>query len=892
MEKKYKGGHRNISFMMKGKTLAAIGALTALGLAIYAQSGTPTIGQLAQAMKTNPTAWTVVVGANAKASDVVGASNIIAALETFTSVPTTSSVNTSSLQVQLQGTIPVLQNSYPLYTQGQPLYLGDSLSTSIQTIQVGSGSFTANYNGQQTTYSYTAYVQTQPSYTLSYVQATPGQSTPEVALATTNPQSSPIALTVYFTPALNLTQLSQSPQPIQIFNTTYYIVPSSNSNYINFVPAAQVVTLNVNQSTTFNGVQITLQGVTAQYSSGTTVSSGVPAAVLNINGQTYTVQVGSQLYVDGVNILVVNIYGPLSTVVSTTQTGYVELVLGTSGYQLPISTTPANILTSSGQVLDNAQVQMSEQGTNLISSITFLFPQLPEIGTSGNYGVVNGHSYPLPLFNYELTFPSVTIPAQNSDLVQVQASTVGSMEYQFTLSYPDAVTGKTYSFTLFNYNGDLVPFQTGTVTTSAPVTTTYYYAGEFVPINMATPINATTNYTSMTITTGQYFAVYNPTAGASQIFQLQSITTGSNGQPEATVEDVISGQTYTLYQGQPLIVADGVAINVTAINTNESYVTLSAPNGYGVNLNSLWVVLPGPSPTQSPVLSLTGFGNTSVSVEISEYYPGYTGLNTNPDNATFTLSATNGIGAPTTTDIPKGVVEPLTVTSGTTTVSYWLDMAGTYITETSTGSSGTQTLAVYVPLTPITYPISLAPTGAQTQQETTTVGVGQTIPGTQLTVVGVSGVSTTGYSQPTALVGKVILDTQVTPSMSDIVVVGGPAVNMLAADAIRQWVAEMNSTLAMQLPSSGYITGSQLQPVLQQLGVDFGPGTSLIFVGGQYPNELVIFGWYGNDTTEATELFANYLLYGTDAAQLSNYTLVLLNDQQTVNGLPSVTPIQ
>ena len=263
------------------------------------------------------------------------------------------------------------------------------------------------------------------------------------------------------------------------------------------------------------------------------------------------------------------------------------------------------------------------------------------------------------------------------------------------------------------------------------------------------------------------------------------------------------------------------------------------------------------------------------------------------DVVTFALSTAQGIIDVTTNDTPQSAP----VTSGSTTVTYYLDQAGTYMTYTTT-TNAAQTLSIYLPLTPVTYPIELTPVGAQTQYQTITVGVGQTIPGTQYTVEGVSGVSVTGYTQPTALIGKVILDTQVTSPMSNVVVVGGPAVNTLAASAIIQWVSEKNSTLGAQLQQlansqGGYIYGSQLAPVLQQLNVSFGPGTALIFVGGQYTNELVIFGWSGKDTTEATVLFANYLVNNVDAAELNNATFVVLNDQQlTVNGLPSIEEVQ
>jgi hypothetical protein len=886
MEKGYKGKNPYRYFMMRGKTLAVLGALGILGVAAYSQ-GAPTIGQLAQSMKSQPTSWTVVVGANAKAADVVGASNIIAALETFTSVPTTSTLNTSNLQVQIQGTIPVIQNSYPFYYPSEPLYLGYTLNKVVQVIQVGSGSFTTNYNGQQTTYQYNAYVYPTNSFSLEYVQPSPGQSVPVVALASNTPTASPIALTLTFSPALNLTQLTQSPQAVQIFNTTYYLVPSPTGNYINFVPAAEVVTLNVNQSVTFNGVSITLQGVAAQYSAGSTTSTGVPSAILNVNGQTVTVQVGAQYYIDGVNILVVNVYGPLSSIVTTTQQGAVELVLGTSGYQLPISTTPANVLTSTNQVLDNVQVQMQyttpSTGQYLIQNITFTFPQLPEIGTSGNYGIVNGQTYALPLFNYEITFPQVQIPASNSDLIQLQASLTSSNSVtQFTISYPDALSGKTYTVSIFNNSGVLQAFQQGYVNISSLNASYPYYVGVVTYQQGGSP-------QTLTLTSGQYFEVYNPTTNTSEIFQVQSITTGANGVPQAILEDVISGQTFTITQGNPIVVDNGVSLNPVVINTTATtpYINLATTGSY--NQNELILTAMGPSPQSTPVITLSGLNTNTTSVSIVEAYPGYT---ISGDSITLTLSASAGISGLTS----SLAFESGSVASGATSTTYYLDAAGTYAQYVS--STNSQSLSLYVPLAPIQYPLALAPVGSQAQTEVVNVGVGQTIPGTQLTITGVTGVSsTTSYSQPTALIGKVILDSQVTPSMSNLILVGGPAVNTLTAQAVIQYVSSMNATLGQQLQSyansqNGYIYGSELAPVLQQLGINFGPGMALIMSSTLYPNTLVIFGWYGNDTTQATELFANYLVNNVDANIFNNATVVEVNDQQTVNGYPAATQIQ
>jgi hypothetical protein len=628
----------------------------------------------------------------------------------------------------------------------------------------------------------------------------------------------------------------------------------------------------------------------------------------------------------------------------------------------------------------------TSNGQYLIQSITFTFPQLPEIGTSGNYGVVNGQTYTLPLFNYELTFPQVQIPANNSDLIQLQASLTtsasGTQATQFTLSYPDALSGKTYTLSIFNNNGALQAFQQGyignyTLYSGVDITTTntsitsatlsnpqpgeiieitynnnnYYYFIANVSSNTVTLVSlnsgnvytvgssgvtlgsgVTVSYnnneltfttpsgyyfqnssfgsiivslpyyrgvvlysqssnsnTALVLTSGQYFEVYNPNTQTSEIFQVQSITTGANGVPQATLEDVISGQTFTITQGNPIVLDNGVSLNPVVINTTAStpFIVLETTGLYGPN--SLVLTAKGPSPQSTPIIALSGLNANSTNVSIVEAYPGYT---ISSDEINLILSASTGI-----TNLSSILgFESESVASGATTTTYYLDAAGTYAQYVS--STNSQSLSLYVPLTPVQYPLALAPVGSQAQTEVVNVGVGQTIPGTQLTITGVTGsASSMSYSQPTALIGNVILDSQVTPSMSNLVLVGGPAVNTLTAQAVIQYVSSMNSTLGQELQAyannqSGYIYGSELAPVLQQLGINFGPGMALIMSSTLYPNTLVIFGWYGNDTTQATELFANYLVNNVDTNVFNNATVVEVNDQQTVNGYPAATQLQ
>jgi hypothetical protein len=400
----------------------------------------------------------------------------------------------------------------------------------------------------------------------------------------------------------------------------------------------------------------------------------------------------------------------------------------------------------------------------------------------------------------------------------------------------------------------------------------------------------------LVLTSGQYFEVYNPTTNTSEIFQVQSITTGANGVLQAILEDVISGQTFTITQGNPVVFDNGVSLNPVVINPSAStpFIVLETTGSYYPN--NLVLTALGPSPQSTPIVSLSNLNSGSVSVSITDQYPGYTlPKSTSSDTISLSLNAAGGNAGIYNLKSSLGF-ESGSVSSGATSITYYLDAAGTYAQYVS--STNSQSLSLNVPLTPVQYPLSLAPVGSQAQTEVVNVGVGQTIPGTQLTISGVTGsASSVSYSQPTALIGNVILDSQVTSSMSNLVLVGGPAVNTLTANAVIQYVSDMNATLGQQLQAyannqSGYVYGSELQPVLQQLGINFGPGMALIMSSTLYPNTLVIFGWYGNDTTQATQLFANYLVNNVDANVFNNATVVEVNDQQTVNGYPAATQLQ
>jgi len=829
MEKGYKGKNPYRYFMMRGKTLAVLGALGVLGVAAYSQ-GAPTIGQLAQSMKSQPTSWTVVVGANANAADVVGASNIIAALETFT-VPSTQNVtvNVSSTSVS-----QVPSGLYPLYSSEAPLYLGSNINSVYPVLQVGSGSFQLN----QQTYTYQALVQP-ASDQIEFENFGSGSSyMPAVGVVSSNGQL--LNLTVYFSPSINVTSLSSSPQQITVLGTSYYLSYNSNNGYMYLVPAANTLTLNVGQSATVNGLTIQLTNVVRD-------QQGNWYAVLNINGQSYTIQVGTSQVINGVNVYVVNAYASVLTS-SSVSAGYATIVVSQGGYQFSLSSssTGASVYTSSGVAVNGVTITTNYNSTTqTLSELQFTF-SLTSTQPNGQYALLAGQSYQLPIFSgYELYVAPVQLP---TGPLALQLTPNGNSQY--TLQYVDAVTGKTVSIPLYvTSNGQL---QLLTTSSSG-------FAGTITNNESAVPDATAPSSDSslLTVSQGGYFAVVDANLQQTYIFQVQSISTTTSG-ASATLYNYVTGQTLTVYNDTPFTVgsitlvptisSSSVAFSGSGLYSSATGLTLY--EGYNkyvqVGVNS--------TASQVNVTFYDNYGNSRISDII---------VSLNYSSGTFSLTPLVSL-----------------VTTGSNTYAY-LDNNGVYLVET-TSSSSNPTVQLYAPSQPLTINVGLAPSG-YTPSTTTSTSSTQTV--------------TVSVPTPTALIGKVILDTQVTSSMSNLIVVGGPAVNTLAANAVIMYVSDMNSTLGQELQAdanshNGYIYGSELQPVLQQLGIPFGPGMALIMSSTLYPNTLVIFGWYGNDTTQATELFANYLVSGVDSNVFNNATVVEVNDQQIENNYPAATQIQ
>jgi hypothetical protein len=810
--------------------LAALGALGVLGVAAYS-AGAP-IGQLAQSMKSQPTSWTVVVGANANAVDVVGASNIIAALETFT-VPSTQNV-TVTVNVGSQTTSQVPTGAYLFYSSQRPLYLGDEIDDVYPVLQVGSGSF--QIGGQ--TYTYQAFVEPAQAR-IEFKNFGSGTNYMPSVGVKAPASGNLLALNIYFSPSVNVTDLSTNPQQITLLGTSYYL--SYNNGYIHLVPAANTLTLNVGQSTTVSGLTIRLDNVVKDQNNNW-------YAVLNINGQQYTIQVGTSQVVGGVNVYVVNAYASVLTS-GNVNPGYATIVVSQGGYRFPVN--GGSVLTSGGAPVSGVSVTTSyDSTTQTLSRLTFTF-SLTQAQPNGDYALLAGQSYQLPIFDgYKLQVGQVQLPAGPLEL---QLTPGGSNQY--TLQYVDAVTGRTVSIPLYVSSGTLKLLTTATPGFVATIT------------NNPTVVPGASSMTSQAVSQGGYFAVVDANLQQTYIFQVQSVNSVSGS---ATLYNYVTGQTITIYDDVPFTVGSitltpdisGTNVTFSGSGLYRSTTGLALYEGYNKGVRVNW--------------------GTSGSVHV-EYLNDYGNSRFSGIQLTLSYSA-SGFSSLSFDDLTTEGADSM-ITIGSNTEAY-LDGNGVYVVKT-TPTASNPTVQLYAPSQPLTINVGLVPSGSTLPSSTAQTPTQQTV--TQTVTVQVPS--------PVALIGKVILDSQVTPTMRNLVLVGGPAVNTLAAQAVIQYVSQRDAALGQQLQAhannqNGYIYGSQLQPVLQQLGIPFGPGTALIMSSTLYPDTLVIFGWSGEDTTQATVLFANYLINGVNANVFDNARVVGVNTQQIVGGYPSATRLQ
>ncbi len=233
----------------------------------------------------------IVVGANAKTSDVVGGINIAAALAR----------HGATAKVSGSGTITEVTGGVALDNPNEKLYLGDAINTVKDVLTakdlpniLAKGTFQDD-NG--VTYDYSQYIDV-GNNKIVFAQEESGQN-PVVEIKMSTSDTDPLyTLEVDFNKQVDFTSDASKGQTIKLFGQTYTIGPETDNTKLVLYKASQQVTLNKGQETT-----VTVGGKTYTIKVLGFDSSTYPnAVVLNVNGDTDSIQQGVSKTVGGLQI--------------------------------------------------------------------------------------------------------------------------------------------------------------------------------------------------------------------------------------------------------------------------------------------------------------------------------------------------------------------------------------------------------------------------------------------------------------------------------------------------------------------------------------------------------------------------------------------------------------
>ncbi|MBE5729128.1 hypothetical protein IHI26_01690 [Candidatus Parvarchaeota archaeon] len=507
----------------------------------------------------------------------------------------------------------------------------------------------------------------------------------------------------------------------------------------------------------------------------------------------------------------------------------------------------------------------------------------------------------LPTISYGIDFRGSTVAANSSGyyfystpdllLEHYQKVYTGTSPYQFLVGKSEylfpyathtafnisAPTGLTTANAKINFNSTTGKFYNVTTTSVTPAVVYELPNGENIALKFTPVFN--TNYTNTTaapfVAAPTYKTVYLAPAVANSTERIWNVSTILNYTSSTTSSPGVNalklGKAYT-FGGY------NVTFSLQKVTLVDSYSTVSGKTYYGTKNASIVTMT-----IKGPVSSVT----TANAANSFAIVPGTSGLYAS--NGTTLSSATNGVlgsvafnGNDVVFTEPTGTAISIPIKENTTNFATYFptvknataDTWGTVVNFNTIpkygNSSSYGTLKINVP----SENYSLLVSGSQAISSLVNYSIGASVPAGVLKFIGgVSPVSASslvsGFQMPT-------LDTSFTASSNSVpvIVVGGPAVNKIAAELLTG--------------SSTPIHGAQFQNLT---GV--GPNEALVeyfsnssAVGNQ--PALLVAGYYGNDTQIASEALYESLI-GTPVVSINGTKVVLSVSSLSLSGVTVVS---
>ncbi|HIP90475.1 MAG TPA: hypothetical protein EYH22_02895 [Candidatus Nanopusillus sp.] len=827
MEKRLNKGKDIISLMMKGKTLKAIGTLAVLGVAagLVAAQTPKTLDAVKKDIVSNPSMWKIVVGADAKASDVIGAVEIATALQYYSKAEEDQEINLNDIKIVLEKETTKISGEVPLYKGTDKILLGEGLTGGgvaviSENLVFGSKTFEDSKGNK---YDYILKLYPNNGTVIKYKDKPDTDADDPVVMLDAG-NNHVYRLVVSFTKPLSGTNVANNvkAQEIELFGKKYYIDTITNNKWI-LREAAKVATLKPGETTDFEGKIIKLIDVVEESTGG----GKVYAAVVDVDGERKKITESLSEKVGGVDIFIKDAY------VSTTQEGvaYAELVIGGRKIEL-VQNSNAKV---EDKELDNVYVtQANLNGLEL---------QVKFASDSNKNYLEAGKEFVDPLFGtFKLVFAPVDLKAGKSEVkLEPDSSTVWKLTvtdfrgYTKTISVLEAKDqNNDGQFNATDFVG-LYSKIKGTIYkdsgdgTNGPTLT----SGEYVAI----VDNQTKEYYLLRLESIQTDKVVFKDVFADKSIEVPlSITTG-------TLD--IGAKTYTFTANKTAgTITFNLGNNTDFSTTQVEFFTKDAQRivvqaGQAIDTNNDTVV---DSEQSARVVIFENDDNTDTNADITLQFV------VDENDKRVKLNTTN----PVTIGDAEGTLGTTAFQEKVGDYDYKvLGQYGAYI-EYNTKDQGY--VKIYLPKEQVWYDIKLAPTEAEVIKETKEVSLGDEVEGWKVAdIIGLPEPVSKVILHP--LIGIAILDDEVQIGDRYLIAVGGPAVNRITAEF-----------LGLDYPTSG--------ERLKELGI-LEENKAIIRVaekGGKVA--VLVFGWEARDTRRATREFAQYLLYDKDAEAFEGATVV------------------
>ena len=360
----------------------------------------------------------IVVGADAKVDDVIGAIDVALSL---------ASVSTQPVQVEAAGAVSVT-GGVSLDTEAEKLYLGDAINEVKQTLTgkdldiLGKLTFE---DDEGTTYDYSQYIDVGAN-TIEFVQEESDED-PVIEIDMDTSSSNPLyTAKIVFTKPLDFTSDKVEGKTITFFGTDFTISPDTTSNTeLIFYKSAQEITLYKDEETTITvgGEDYTIK-VLGFDTSGTT-----DKVVLQINGDTDDVEESKSKTIGGLKV-----YAKTITAWSEGTEGLVVLQVGSE--KVIFENGEPVQLGEDREEVDGTKVTITTSGTAVSSIEIAVFA--PE---SDEDQIIAGETFTDPVFGtFKVAFNGISTDLKAAERDQIEFRVSG--DYKGYVRFPD-INGET-----------------------------------------------------------------------------------------------------------------------------------------------------------------------------------------------------------------------------------------------------------------------------------------------------------------------------------------------------------------------------------------------------------------------------------------------------------------